>query len=276
MKRFSYLSLAAALTCASLASAQDMDTDAQQDQKPTISTAPARATGADYFVLYSNVSGLPSALVPGMGGLEFNIGTSSSSAFDRPYNSPNGNWILTALMETTTTDDEIILLNNAVVRPMAGYEEGTPEQWADSLRVNITGIHLCTKVFSAGMLERGQGSIVNIGSIYGVFAPDFRIYEGKSFTCPPDYPCHKGAMIAYTKYCATRFASRGVRVNCISPGGYLAGQEEDFLDRYNARIPMGRMAHDEDIAGPVIFLASESSRYITGINLIVDGGLSAW
>ncbi len=169
-----------------------------------------------------------------------------------------------------------ILLNNAVARPMDSYEEGTPEQWADSLRVNITGIHLCTKVFSAGMIERGRGSIVNIGSIYGVFGPDFRIYEGESFTCPPDYACHKGAMIAYTKYCATRFVSHGVRVNCISPGGYLAGQADDFLARYNARIPMGRMAHDEDIAGPVVFLASEASRYITGINLIVDGGLSAW
>jgi NAD(P)-dependent dehydrogenase (short-subunit alcohol dehydrogenase family) len=167
-----------------------------------------------------------------------------------------------------------ILVNNALLRSPTHYDEATPEQWAAALQANITGIHLCTSNFSAGMRKRGRGSIVNIASIYGVVAPNFRVYEGLDFSSPPDYPFHKGGLIAYTRYCASLFGPDGVRVNCLSPGGYYSGQSEVFVERYNARIPLGRMAEDDDIAGPVVFLASEASRYITGANILVDGGLT--
>ncbi len=169
-----------------------------------------------------------------------------------------------------------ILVNNAVGRSPTYYDEATPEQWAEANRVNVTGIQLCTRTFSQSMIQRGGGCIINISSIYGCVAPDFRIYEGLSFASPPDYAFHKGGLIQYTRYCATYFAAQGIRVNCISPGGYLAGQADVFQERYNNRIPLGRMATDADIAGPVVFLASDAARYITGINLMVDGGLTAW
>lgn len=167
-----------------------------------------------------------------------------------------------------------ILVNNALLRSPTHYDEATPEQWAAALQANVTGIHICTSVFSKGMRTRGSGSIINIASIYGVVAPDFRIYEGMDFASPPDYPFHKGGLIAYTRYCASLFAPDGVRVNCLSPGGYYSGQSETFVERYSARVPMGRMACDDDIAGPIVFLASDASRYITGANILVDGGLT--
>ena len=167
-----------------------------------------------------------------------------------------------------------ILVNNALLRSPTHYDEATPDQWAAALQANITGIHICTSVFSAGMRARGSGSIINIASIYGVVAPDFRIYEGMDFASPPDYPFHKGGLIAYTRYCASLFAPEGVRVNCLSPGGYYSGQSDTFVERYSARVPMGRMACDDDIAGPIVFLASDASRYITGANILVDGGLT--
>ncbi len=167
-----------------------------------------------------------------------------------------------------------ILVNNALLRSPTQYDEATPEQWAAALQANCAGVHFCTSVFADGMRALDRGSIINIASIYGVVAPDFRIYEGEEFASPPDYAFHKGGIIAYTRYCASLFAPDHVRVNCISPGGYESDQSTRFQERYNARVPLGRMATDEDIAGPVVFLASEGARYITGANLLVDGGLT--
>jgi len=183
---------------------------------------------------------------------------------------------ITALCKRITSEHGTldILVNNALLRSPTRYDEATPEQWAAALQANITGIHLCTSAFSAGMRKRGSGSIINIASIYGVVAPKFEIYEGLDFSSPPDYPFHKGGLIAYTRYCASLFGPEGVRVNCLSPGGYYSGQADVFVDRYNARIPLGRMADDDDIAGPAVFLASQASRYITGANILVDGGLT--
>lgn len=167
-----------------------------------------------------------------------------------------------------------ILVNNAVRRSPTHYTEASPAEWDEILRVNIAGIHWCTAAFAEHMRKRRRGAIVNIGSIYGAVAPDFRIYENEPFASPPDYAFVKGGLIAYTRYCASLFAPDNVRVNCISPGGYYSGQADSFVAKYNERIPLGRMAEDADIAGPVVFLASEASRYITGTNLLVDGGLT--
>lgn len=169
-----------------------------------------------------------------------------------------------------------ILVNNAYARVLDPKTSGTPGEWMESLRANILGIHLCTEAFVAGMIKAGSGSIVNIGSIYGVVGPDFRAYDGQPFSSPPDYAFIKGGLLQYSRYCATKYAKHGIRVNCLSPGGYESGQPRPFQDHYNNRVPLGRMAEDLDIAGPVVFLASEASRYITGANLMLDGGLTAW
>ena len=169
-----------------------------------------------------------------------------------------------------------ILVNNAYARVLDPKTSGTPEEWMESLRANILGVHLCTEAFVAGMVSAGRGSIVNIGSIYGVVGPDFRAYDDQPFSSPPDYAFIKGGLLQYTRYCATKYARHGIRVNCLSPGGYESGQPQAFQDHYNNRVPLGRMAEDRDIAGPVVFLASEAARYITGANLMLDGGLTAW
>jgi len=169
------------------------------------------------------------------------------------------------------------LVNNAVQRPRAThYDEQSQAEWEQSLRINGVGLHCCTKAFAGDMAARGGGAIINIGSIYGVLAPDFRLYEGEDFSSPADYAFHKGGMVMYTKYCATYYASKNIRVNCISPGGFGGDPGTPFVQRYNARVPLGRMAAEEDIAGVVVFLASNAAAYITGVNLMVDGGLSAW
>jgi NAD(P)-dependent dehydrogenase (short-subunit alcohol dehydrogenase family) len=130
------------------------------------------------------------------------------------------------------------------------------------------------------MRDIGRGSIVNFGSIYGSdFGPDLRIYSeviDQPMTTPIPYAVSKGGVVALTKYLATTLAPFGVRVNSISPGGVLNGQPKEFIDAYANRVPMGRMATPEEIVGLPIFLVSDQASYITGQNMYIDGGLSAW
>lgn len=141
---------------------------------------------------------------------------------------------------------------------------------------------LAFAVEAAEYMKRWRGgSIVFLSSIYGMVGADSRIYgdaqyRGEPMTCPPEYAAEKGAVIALTRHLACEWARFGIRVNCISPGGVESGQPADFVERYSARVPMGRMARAEEIADAVVFLASDASSYITGHNLVVDGGLTAW
>lgn len=167
-----------------------------------------------------------------------------------------------------------ILINNAVARPMKSWDAPL-EAWEKSMAVNATGVFNMTRTFGDQMAERGGGSIVNVGSIQGMVGPDFSLYEGLGMDAPPDYYFHKGGMIQLTRYTASRLGPKGVRVNCISPGGFLFGQDEEFIKRYNARTFLGRMANEQDLRGVIIFLASDASAYITGANLAVDGGYTA-
>lgn len=167
-----------------------------------------------------------------------------------------------------------ILVNCAVLRPMTKRYEDDVSTWDKSMTVNARGLFIMCRTFGNAMAEKGKGSIINISSIYGVVAPDNHIYEGLDMGTEPDYPYNKGGMIAYTRYLASHYAQRGVRVNCISPGGMFANQSEPFLSRYCAKVPLGRMAEYDDIKGAIVFLASDASAYVTGINLVVDGGLS--
>ena len=167
-----------------------------------------------------------------------------------------------------------VLVNNSVSRPMTSYQDGV-EAWRESMVTNGTGLFAISQVFLDRMIERSSGSMINIGSIQGVVAPDFTNYEGTGMTTPPDYQFHKHGMVGLTKYLAAWAGPSGVRVNAISPGGLGLGDEkEPFLSQYCRRVYLGRMANYDDIKGAVVLLASEASAYITGQNLVVDGGYS--
>lgn len=167
------------------------------------------------------------------------------------------------------------LVNNAVLRTMKG-PEGSAEQWEESLRVNGKGLFLMHRHFGELMAACGGGSIVNIGSIQGMVGPFPPLYEGTGQPPgAPDYFFHKGGMMNLTRYYAASLGRAGVRVNCLSPGGFLAGQPEAFVEAYCRQTYLGRMGQSTDLGGAVVFLLSESSAYITGANLPVDGGYTA-
>lgn len=172
-----------------------------------------------------------------------------------------------------------ILVNNAVLRTMLRWDDPY-SAFAESMKVNATGIYMMTHAFGEHMAGAGGGSIVMIGSIQGMVGADFSLYEGatykgKPMDAPPDYFFHKGGMVNLTRYVASKLGPRGVRCNCVSPGGMFSGQDETFLKRYNARTFLGRMANEQDLKGVIVFLASDASQYITGANIPVDGGYTA-
>ena len=167
-----------------------------------------------------------------------------------------------------------VLVNNAVLRTMKGWNSSS-DDFARSMQVNATGLFSMTRAFGDQMASQGGGSIINVGSIQGSVGPDFSLYEGLPMDAPPDYFFHKGGLLQLTRYAAARLGPRGVRVNAISPGGFLAGQDNTFVARYSSRTFLKRMANDSDLAGVVVFLASDASAYITGANIPVDGGYTA-
>jgi len=148
------------------------------------------------------------------------------------------------------------------------------------LEVNTLGVFLASQVFGREMVTAGRGSIINIGSLYASVSPDTRFYDhipgDPPFLKPPAYGASKAAVVNLTKYLATHWAPFGVRVNALSPGGVLGGQDEEFKRKFCARVPLGRMAEASDLRGPLLFLASRASSYVTGIELVVDGGFTAW
>lgn len=168
-----------------------------------------------------------------------------------------------------------ILVNCAVYRPMTKYYEDDVSTWDESMAVNARGLFIMCREFGNAMAKIGRGNIINIASMYGVVAPDMKIYEGTNIFTEPDYPYTKGGMIMYTQYLASYYAKAGVRVNSISPGGMFANQPEPFVSNYCAKTLLGRMANSDDIKGAIVLLASDAAAYITGINLVIDGGWTA-
>lgn len=181
-----------------------------------------------------------------------------------------------------------VLINNAALDspPSAPPEENGPfetypeQSWDDVIDVNLKGVYLCCQVFGAAMARAGRGSIINVSSIYGVVAPDQSLYEyrrrrGETFFKPVAYAASKSGVLNLTRYLAVYWARQGVRVNNLTLAGVFNRQESEFLDAYCGRIPVGRMADVEEYNGAVLFLASQASRYMTGSNLVVDGGWTA-
>jgi NAD(P)-dependent dehydrogenase (short-subunit alcohol dehydrogenase family) len=172
-----------------------------------------------------------------------------------------------------------VLVNNAGVDqppdPAAGGDE-TAEAFSHALEVNLAGVFNATTVFGAAMVEAGRGSIVNIGSLYASVAPEPRFYDHlPGFVKPAAYGASKAGVVQLTRYFARHWGPYGVRVNALSPGGVRANQDSKFLSKYCARVPLGRMAEPEDLGAPLVFLASDDSRYVTGHELRVDGGFTA-
>ena len=181
-----------------------------------------------------------------------------------------------------------ILHNNAggkskdIEACLAPFEDYTLDTWRAMMSVNIDGMFLVAQSVGKQMIAQGKGGvIVQTSSIYGVIAPDKRIYEGSKYlgyqmNSPASYMASKAAVIGLTKYLAAYWADKGIRVNCLSPGGVESGQEDFFIQKYSARIPLGRMGKSDEIVGALIYLASDASSYVTGQNIIVDGGSNIW
>jgi NAD(P)-dependent dehydrogenase (short-subunit alcohol dehydrogenase family) len=177
-----------------------------------------------------------------------------------------------------------VLLNNAASKSpnfFAPFETFPLSDWNQVIEVNLTGAMICCQVVGGAMAKRGHGSIINTLSIYGIVGPDQRIYEGslyegRAINTPAVYSASKAGLWGLTKYLATYWGNSGVRVNAITPGGVFSGQNDVFVERYSQRIPLQRMARRDEMSGAVVYLASDASSYVTGHNLIVDGGLTAW
>ena len=162
--------------------------------------------------------------------------------------------------------------------PFENYPESS---WDQVIDVNLKGVFLCCQVAGGEMAAAGRGAIINIGSIYGLVSPDQRVYEyrragGAPFFKPVAYSASKSGLSNLTRYLATYWAKRNVRVNMLTLGGVFNNQDEEFLKAYCDRVPMGRMAREEEYNGAVIFLISDASAYMTGSNLVIDGGWTAW
>lgn len=181
------------------------------------------------------------------------------------------------------------IINNAALDspPGSPAEENGPfetypeESWDKVMEVNAKGVFLTSQIFGGAMAKEGRGVIINICSTYGLVSPNQNIYEyrrknGEEFYKPVAYSASKSALLNLSRYLATYFAPKGVRVNLISPGGVFNDQDEEFLKEYCPKVPMERMANADEYNGAIVFLVSDASSYMTGSNLVIDGGWTAW
>ena len=181
-----------------------------------------------------------------------------------------------------------ILHNNAQARPsdlskfFAPVEDFSLDIWREVMAVNLDGMFLVAQAVGKVMVEQARGgSIIQTASTYGLVGPDFRIYEGSDYmgqriTTPPVYAASKAAIVGLTKYLATYWAEQKIRVNTLVPGGIESGQNETFQRNYGSRVPLGRMAHVDEMVGAVVYMASDASSYMTGQMIVVDGGWTTW
>jgi NAD(P)-dependent dehydrogenase (short-subunit alcohol dehydrogenase family) len=168
-----------------------------------------------------------------------------------------------------------VLVNNAGIDVPPGTSDDA--SFRETLDVNVAGVFNATQVFGQAMCDAGRGAIVNIGSLYASIAPIPALYDhlDPPFTKPAAYGASKSAVVNLTRYFARLWGPRGVRVNALSPGGMLGDQDREFIRKYSERAALGRMAEPGDLVGPMLFLASDASAYVTGQELRVDGGFTA-
>jgi NAD(P)-dependent dehydrogenase (short-subunit alcohol dehydrogenase family) len=191
--------------------------------------------------------------------------------------------------QVVTTFGQIdVLHNNAATKSedldafFAPYEAYALEEWRKIMAVNLDGMFLVSQAVGRQMIEQGTGaSIIQTASIYGIVGPDERIYEGSHYlgrqiNNPAVYSVSKGGVMALTRHLATTWAKHNIRVNTLIPGGVESGQNEAFQEKYGSRVPLGRMAKRRELVGAALFLAADASSYVTGQQIVVDGGLTAW
>lgn len=170
------------------------------------------------------------------------------------------------------------LVNNAYPRTKdwgTKFEDIETASWRTNVDLQMNSYFVCCQKVLKIMANQSYGSIVNIASIYGVVGNDFTLYEEYGGTSPAAYSAIKGGIINFTRYLASYYGRKGIRINCVSPGGIFDNQHPSFVTRYESKVPMGRLGNSDDIAPPVSFLLSDEAKYITGQNLIVDGGWTA-
>lgn len=169
-------------------------------------------------------------------------------------------------------------VNNAYPRTVdwgTKFEDIPLESWRKNIDLQLNSIFICSQEILKIMKDQQFGSIVNLSSIYGTVGPDFTVYEGTNITMPAAYSAIKGGVVNFSRYLASYYGPYGIRINCVSPGGIFDQQDELFVKQYEKKVPMRRMALPEDIAPSISFLLSDAAGYITGHNLIVDGGWTA-
>jgi len=163
--------------------------------------------------------------------------------------------------------------------PLGSFEDYPVDSWRQALDVNLTGMFLCCQAAARPMLSQGKGVLINICSMYGLVGPDQRLYQRDGIQTsykPVYYSVTKAGVLGMTNYLATYYAGKNIRANALTPGGVFNGHDEIFLKAYSARAVMGRMANKDEMNGALLFLASDASSYMTGANLVVDGGWTAW
>lgn len=188
--------------------------------------------------------------------------------------------VMEAISKIVQDDGRIdILVNSAYPKSKdwgVKFERVKFDSWKSNMNSHLGGYFLCCQQVAEQMKRQGGGVIINLASIYGVSAPVFSIYEGTEMTMPVAYSAIKAGIIALTKYIATYYGKYNIRANAISPGGIFDNQPKSFVEKYSDKTPLGRMGTPKEIASVVIFLASDGSSYITGQNLLVDGGWTVW
>ncbi len=179
-----------------------------------------------------------------------------------------------------------ILINNAAMTVKGGgasyadyfapFEEYPQHLWEEALNINLTGAFLVTQAVGKIMRDQKRGSIINIASDVGLISPDHRIYENETFNTPIAYAVSKAGLINFTRYLATYWAEQGIRANALCPAGVYNNHSPEFVEKLASRIPLARMAHQDEYKGAIVFLASDASSFMTGSTLVVDGGRTSW
>jgi NAD(P)-dependent dehydrogenase (short-subunit alcohol dehydrogenase family) len=208
----------------------------------------------------------------------FRVDVTDRAAIERATDEVAGRWDVPHVLVNAAALDSP---PDAPANEVGPFEDYPAESFDEVMAVNVKGTLLCCQVIGARMAAAGRGSIVNVSSIYGMLSPvqdvyEFRRQSGEAFVKPVAYSVSKSALYNLTRYLATYWATSGVRVNTLTLAGVWNDQPPEFVDAYTKRMPLGRMADAREVVGPVVFLASDASSYVTGANLVADGGWSAW